>query len=48
MQETLDVKIEDAKELLELIKKLPDDKRREVLALIRGYVLCAENDEMAG
>lgn len=35
----------DAKELIKLIEKLPENKKAEVLGIIRGYSLCAENEE---
>lgn len=35
----------DAKELIKLIEKLPENKKAEVLGIIRGYSLCAETEE---
>ncbi len=35
----------DAKEFVKLIEKLPENKKAEVLGIIRGYSLCAENEE---
>ena len=32
----------DSEELLELIEKIPDKKKEEVLGIIKGYALCAE------
>lgn len=41
----LSKKRQDAKELIAMIEKLPEDKKREVLGIIRGYSLCAENEK---
>lgn len=41
---TLSKKREDAKEMIGMIEKLPEDKKREVLGIIRGYSLCAETE----
>ena len=38
----LDKKRKDAKELIVMIENLPEDKKREVLGIVRGYSLCAE------
>lgn len=35
----------DAKEFVKLIEKLPENKKAEVLGIIRGYSLCAETEE---
>lgn len=35
----------DAKELIKLIERLPENKKAEVLGIIRGYSLCAETEE---
>ncbi len=40
----LDKTRKDAKELIAMIEKLPEDKKREVLGIVRGYALCAENE----
>ena len=42
---TLNSKRQDAKELIKLIERLPENKKAEVLGIIRGYSLCAENEE---
>lgn len=34
----------DAKEFVKLIEKLPENKKAEVLGIIRGYSLCAETE----
>ena len=41
---TLDKTRKDAKELIAMIEKLPEDKKREVLGIVRGYALCAETE----
>lgn len=41
---TLDKTRKDAKELIDMIEKLPEDKKREVLGIVRGYALCAETE----
>ena len=40
----LDKTRKDAKELIAMIEKLPEDKKREVLGIVRGYALCAETE----
>ena len=42
---TLSKKRQDAKELIRMIETLPEDKKREVLGIIRGYSLCAETEK---
>ena len=41
----LDKTRKDAKELIAMIEKLPEDKKREVLGIVRGYALCAETEK---
>lgn len=31
--------------MIRMIEKLPEDKKREVLGIIRGYSLCAETEK---
>ena len=38
-------KRKDAKELIGMIENLPEDKKREVLGIVRGYSLCAETEK---
>ena len=33
----------DARELAAIIKTLPDDKKKEVLNIVRGFALCSES-----
>lgn len=42
---TLSKKRQDAKEMIRMIEKLPDDKKREVIGIIQGYLLCAETEK---
>lgn len=41
----LNNKRQDAKELIKLIERLPENKKAEMLGIIKGYSLCAENEE---
>lgn len=41
----LNKKRKDAKELIGMIENLPEDKKREVLGIVRGYSLCAEAEK---
>lgn len=41
----LDKKRKDAKELIGMIESLPEDKKREVLGIVRGYSLCVETEK---
>lgn len=43
-QDTLAKKREDAKELIDIIEKIPEEKKSEVLGILRGYALCSENE----
>ena len=38
-------KRQDAKDLIGMIEKLPEEKKREVLGIVRGYSLCAETEK---
>lgn len=40
----LSKKTQDAKELIGILDKIPEERKREVLCIIKGFVLCAEND----
>lgn len=40
----LDKKRKDAKELIRMIENLPEDKKREVLGIVRGYSLCVDTE----
>lgn len=36
---------EEYKQHIKLIERLPENKKAEVLGIIKGYSLCAENEE---
>ena len=40
-------KRQDAKDLIGMIEKLPEEKKREVLGIVRGYSLCTETEKKA-
>ena len=40
----LSKKREDAKELIGLLDKIPEERKGEVLGIVKGYALCAENE----
>lgn len=44
----LDKKRKDVKELIGMIESLPEDKKREVLGIVRGYSLCVETEKKEG
>ena len=35
---------QDAKELIEILDKIPEDRKGEVLGIVRGFALCAEHE----
>ena len=37
-------KTQDAKELIGILDKIPEERKKEVLCIIKGFALCAEND----
>ena len=41
-QNSLDLKRKDAKELIGILKEIPEERRKEILGIVRGYALCAE------
>ena len=41
-------KRKDAKELIGMIESLPENKKREVLGIVRGYSLCVETEKKEG
>lgn len=45
LKSSLNKKRQDAKDLVRIIEKLPEDKKREVLGIIKGYALCSENEK---
>lgn len=40
----LSKKRQDAKELIEILDKIPEERKAEVLCVVKGFALCAEND----
>lgn len=40
----LSKKRQDAKELIEILDKIPEKRKREVLCIIKGFALCAESE----
>lgn len=40
----LSKKTQDAKELIGILDKIPEERKKEVLCIIKGFALCAEND----
>lgn len=37
-------KTQDAKELIGILDKIPEERKKEVLCIIKGFALCVEND----
>lgn len=42
--ECLEHKKEDAAELISILNRVPTDRKKEVLGIVKGYALCAENE----
>lgn len=40
----LSKKRQDAKELIEILDKISEDRKSEVLCIVKGFALCAENE----
>ena len=40
----IEMQKEDAKEMIELLRKVPDDRQREVRGIITGFVLGVESE----
>lgn len=38
-------KRQDAKELIGILDKIPEERKKEVLCIVKGFALCAENEE---
>lgn len=38
----LDHERKDAEEFLEILKKVPKERKREVIGIVKGFALCAE------
>lgn len=41
---TLNQKRQDAKELIGILDKIPEERKNEVLCIVKGFALCAENE----
>lgn len=41
----LDKKRKEVKDVVTLIEKLPEEKKREILGIITGYALCMESEK---
>lgn len=39
---------DDAAEFLETLKKVPENRKDEVLGILKGYALCAESEQKVG
>lgn len=35
---------QDARELIEILDKIPEERKTEVLCVVKGFALCAENE----
>ena len=42
----LSEKRQDATELIRLLETIPEDRKGEVLGIVRGFALCAENEKV--
>ena len=40
----LSKKKQDAKELIGILDKIPEERKNEVLGIVKGFALCAENE----
>ena len=40
----LSKKRQDAKELIGILEKIPEERKGEVLGIVKGFALCAENE----
>lgn len=43
-RDEFDKRRKDAKELIKMIEKLPEDKKHEVFGIVSGYALCVETE----
>ena len=46
--DTVEKKKDDAKELVAILNKIPEEKKGEVIGIVKGYALCAENQREIG
>ena len=40
----LSKKRQDAKELIRILDRIPEERKGEVLGIVKGFALCAENE----
>lgn len=45
MTDTLEEKKDDAKELVDILVRIPEERKREAIGIIKGFALCAEKEE---
>ena len=41
----LSKKRQDAKELIGILDKIPEERKKEILCIVKGFALCAENEK---
>lgn len=46
--ESIQKKKDDSKEFAELLKRVPQERKGEVLGLVTGFVICVENEKKVG
>lgn len=46
--ESIQKKKDDSKEFVELLKRVPPERKGEVLGLVTGFVICVENEKKVG
>ena len=46
--ESIQKKKDDSKEFIELLKRVPSERRGEVLGFVTGFVTCIENEKKVG
>lgn len=45
MTDTLEEKKDDAKELVDILARIPEERKREEIGIIKGFALCAEKEQ---
>lgn len=45
MTDTLEEKKDDAKELADILARIPKERKSEAIGIIKGFALCAEKEE---
>ena len=46
--ENIQKKKDDSKEFAELLKRVPPERKGEVLGFVTGFVICVENEKKVG